>query len=95
MDDEIKSYPISKRKKGGTNMNIDFRDSDGKLYSKNILNIPLDMEVSELESGKYRVNLNSKYVYDEKYDTKEEAEAGLKNLSRTKNQLENELRNEN
>lgn len=95
MDDKIKSYPICKRKKGETNMNIDFRDSDGKLYSKDILDIDLDMNVFKLETGKYRVNLNREYVYDEEYDTKEEAEAGLKNLSSTKNQLENELRNEN
>ncbi len=95
MDDEIKSYPISnKKRKGGENMNIDFRDSNGKLYSKDILDIALDMEVSCLKSGKYSVILNSKYILDEEYDTKEEAEERLKNLSRIKNDLENELRNE-
>ncbi len=93
MDDEIKSYPITK-KRGGKGMNIDFRDSNGKLYSKDILDMALDMEVSKSKSGKYIVNLNSKYFYDEEFDTTEEAESQLKSLSRIKNHLENELRNE-
>lgn len=95
MDDEIKSYPISKKRKGGNGMNINFRDSNGKLYSKDILDISLDMEVSKSKSGKYVVNLNSKYVFDEEYDTTEEAEDQLKHLSQVRNNLENELRNEN
>lgn len=95
MDDEIKNYPIGKRKKGGKNMNITFRDSDGKLYSKDILSITLDMEVSKTTDGKYRVNLNNKYVYDEEYNTEKEAEEQLEHLTKIKNELENEFRNEN
>lgn len=64
MDDEMKSYPISKKQKGGSGMNIDFRDSNRKLYSKDILDVALDMEISKSKSGKYVVNLNDKYVYD-------------------------------
>lgn len=94
MDDEIKSYPINIKKKEGKRMNIDFRDSNGKLYSKDILDIALDMEVSKCKSGKYVVNLNSNYVYDEEFDSSEDAEAQLKNLSHVKNCLENELRNQ-
>lgn len=94
MDDEIKSYPIYKKRKGGSGMNIDFRDTDGKLYSKDILDIKLDMDVSKSKSGKYVVNLNSRYVYDGEYNTTEDAEKQLKNLSRIKNSLENELRNQ-
>lgn len=94
MDDEIKGYPISKKWKEGKGMNIDFRDSDRKLYSKNILDIALDMDISKLKSGKYIVNLNSKYYYDQEFDTSEEAEEQLKHLSYVRNNLENELRNE-
>lgn len=95
MDDEIKSYPISRKRKGGSGMNIDFRDSNKKLYSKDILDVALDMEISKSKSGKYVVNLNDKYVYDEEFDTEEKAEDQLKHLSRVKNHLESELRNEN
>lgn len=95
LDDEIKSYPISKKRKGGKRMNVDFRDSNGKLYSKDILDVALDMEVSKSKSGKYVVNLNRKYVFDEEYDTTEEAEEQLKNLSYVRNNLEREFRNEN
>lgn len=95
LDDEIKSYPISKKRKGDKSMNVDFRDSNGKLYSKDILDVALDMEVSKSKSGKYVVNLNSKYVFDEEYDTMEEAEEQLKNLSYVRNNLEREFRNEN
>ena len=94
MDDEMKSYPISKKQKGGSGMNIDFRDSNRKLYSKDILDVALDMEISKSKYGKYVVNLNDKYVYDEEYDTAEEAEDQLKHLSHVRNHLENELRNE-
>ena len=94
LDDKIKSYPVSKCRKGGKSMNIDFRDNNGKLYSKDILDIALDMEISKLKTGKYVVNLNGKYVFDEEYESKEDAEEQLKSLSRIKNQLENELRNE-
>lgn len=94
MDDEIKAYPVNKKWKGGNCMNIDFRDSNGKLYSKDILDIALDMEVSKSKSGKYVVNLNGKYVCDGEFDSSEEAEAQLKNLSDIRNQLENELRNQ-
>lgn len=94
MDDEIKAYPINKKRKGGNGMNIDFRDSNGKLYSKDILDIALDMEVSKSKSGKYLVNLNGKYVYDEEFDSLEDAEAQIKNLSHVKNNLETELRNQ-
>lgn len=73
MDDEIKSYPISKTRKGNS-MNIDFRDSNGKLYSKDILDMALDMEIPKSKSEKFVVNLNSKYVFDEEYDTSKEAE---------------------
>ena len=52
------------------------------------------MEISKSKSGKYVVNLNDKYVYDEEYDTAEEAEDQLKHLSHVRNHLENELRNE-
>ena len=94
MDDKIRSYPTTKCKKGGNGMNIDFRDTNGKLFSKDILDVALDMEISKLKSGKYVVNLNGKYVFDEEYESQEDAEAQLKNLSRIKNHLENELRNQ-
>lgn len=92
MDDELKAYPITTKRKGGNGMNIDFRDSNGKLYSKDILDIALDMEVSKSKSGKYILRLNNKYDYDAEFDSSEDAEAQLKNLSRIKNHLENELR---
>lgn len=94
LDDEIKSYPINRKRKGGNSMNVDFRDSNGKLYSKDILDIALDMEISKSKAGKYLVNLNSKYVFDGEFDSSEEAEEQLKNLSRIKNHLENEFRNQ-
>lgn len=94
MDDEIKSYPVGKGKKGGETMNVNFRDSNGKLYSKDILNISLDMEVSKAKSGKYVVNLNGNYIYDGEYNTAEEAENKLKHLSDVRNHLENELRSQ-
>lgn len=94
MDDEIKSYPICNNRKGGRNMNIDFRDSAGKLYSKDILDIALDMEVSKTKSGKYQLRLNRNYFFDDEFDSSEDAETQLKNLSRIKNQLENDLRDQ-
>lgn len=93
LDDEIKSYPIQKQRKGDKTMNINFRDTNGKLYSKDILDIALDMEVSKTKSGSYVVNLNSKYTYDEEFETATDAEEQLRHLSNVKNSLESELRN--
>jgi hypothetical protein len=95
MDDELKCYPtFTAKKKGGSNMNIDFRDSNGKLYSKDILDVALDMEVAKSKKGGYVVNLNSHYVYDETFETEEDAEEQLKHLANVRNHLESNLRND-
>lgn len=94
MDDEIKAYPINRKRKGEKGMNITFRDSNGKLYSKDILDIALDMEVSKSKSGKYVVNLNRGYILDEEFDSSEEAEDQLRHLSNVRNHFENELRSQ-
>ena len=36
------------------------------------------MEVSKLKNGKYVVNLNGKYVFDEEYESQEDVEEQLK-----------------
>ncbi len=95
MNDDLKCYPVcTMRKKEGSNVNINFRDSNGKIYSKDILDVALDMEVAKSKKGGYVVNLNSHYVYDETFETEEDAEEQLKHLTNVRNQLESQLRND-
>lgn len=94
-DDEMKGYlVIPKKKEGGNSMNIDFRDSKGKLYSKDILDIALDMEVAKNKTGEFVINLNSNYICNKIFETENDAEGYLVYLSDVKNKLESELRND-
>ena len=94
-DDEMKGYPvIPKKLKGGDNVNINFRDSKGKLYSKDILDIALDMEVAKNKNGEYVINLGTNYVYNETFETEGDAEEYLEHLSNVKNKIESEIRND-
>lgn len=63
----------------------------GKLVSKDILDINMDMSVVEL-NGKYYVKVTRDYLLDEEFTTPQDAEEQLKAISLARNSIENELR---
>lgn len=77
--------------KGGQVMNINMRDNQGKLRSKDILLMDLDMEV-ESANKEFVLRLNRNYVLAQKFTTEKEAENELIRLAEIRNTLEDELR---
>lgn len=67
----------------------------GKLRYRNALDIDYNMYVRESEegSGKYVIRLSNKYLLDEVYDSREDAEEDMRELAETVNRLEEEKRN--
>ncbi len=74
-------------------MIIRLKDDSNNLVAKDILGITFDMSVGQRNDGKYIVNINESYIFDESFDSKEEAEIQLMRLVDCRNQLEEELRN--
>ena len=72
-------------------MNINMRDNQGKLRSKDILLMDLDMEV-ESANKEFVLRLNRNYVLAQKFTTEKEAENELIRLAEIRNTLEDELR---
>lgn len=66
----------------------------GRLRYRNILDIDYNMYVRESQegSGKYVIRLSDKYLLDEIYDSKEDAEDAMRDLAETVNRLEEEQR---
>jgi len=77
--------------KGGQVMNINMRDNQGKLRSKDILLMDLDMEVESADK-EFVLRLNRNYVLAQKFTTEKEAENELIRLAEIRNTLEDELR---
>lgn len=74
-------------------MNIIMRDKSGKLRSKDILFVDLDMEV-EPKDDKYVLRINRNYILDEDFPTEAAAEERLIQLAEARNNIENEYRND-
>lgn len=72
-------------------MNINMRDNQGKLRSKDILLMDLDMEVESVNE-EFVLRLNRNYVLAQKFATEKEAENELIRLAEIRNTLEDELR---
>ena len=73
-------------------MLINLRDKNGKLVIKDILDIDLNMCVTE-EAGEYVVQINSTYNYADKYPSEREAEDQMLRIANDRNAIEEELRN--
>lgn len=77
---------------GGSDMMVNMRNKkNNKLVSKDILDINLNMSVSAVENG-FRVSMNKQYYLDEYYSSEQDAEDAIKNISLSRNLLENELK---
>ena len=76
--------------KGRYVTNINMRDNQGKIRSKDILLMELDMEV-ESANIEFVLRLNRNYVLDQKFTTEKKAENELIRLAKIRNTLEDEL----
>lgn len=74
-------------------MMITLRNANGDLCSKDILDVNMDMSITQ-NGGKYEVKVNQNYTLDEKFDTKEDAEDQIRALTASRNSAENALLNE-
>ncbi len=72
-------------------LNMRDKETDG-LVSRDYLDLNMSLSVERLEDGKYCVDLNNKYRTYDTFSTQEKAERYLKEISSTRNQLEEELR---
>lgn len=74
-------------------MLLNMRDKEtGGLVSRDYLDLDMSLSVAQLSDGKYCVDLNKEYRTEDTFGTQEEAEEYLKEISSTRNQLEEELR---
>lgn len=74
-------------------MLIAVRDNNNELQIKDILDIDFDMKVEATTNNKYIVRINSKYIKDGEFLTKQAAENEMINIAEARNNLENELQN--
>lgn len=73
-------------------MLISLKDKKDNLLVKDMLDIDFDMSVSK-EGDKYYINVNPLYRLAESFTRKEDAENEMLSIARSRNNLEDELRN--
>lgn len=74
-------------------MLIHLRDKENKLVIKDVLDIDFDMSVELSNNGKYCVNVNNIYHFDEEFNSQDEAEEKMVHIANVRNHLESELSN--
>ncbi len=72
-------------------MLLNLRNNNDELVIKDVLDINFDMKVKKCVGG-YQIKINSKFILDDTFDEKREAEKAMIRLAEARNKLEEELR---